>query len=73
MVDMTREQYIESIHRLLDWATEGEYCHESKGDEEQDDKDPMTNESGSEKKLEYIEVKKFDEYHQGLEEYGEVD
>ncbi|KAK3177231.1 hypothetical protein OEA41_008560 [Lepraria neglecta] len=73
MVDMTRKLYIESIGRLLDWATEGEHCHESKGDEEQDDKDPMTNESGSEKKPEHIGVKKFDEYHQGLEEFGEID
>ena len=32
----------------------------------------MTNESGSEKKLEHIEVKKFDEYHQDLEEFGEA-
>ena len=72
MADLTRKRYIESIRRLLDWATEGEHCNECKGDEEQDDKDPMTNESGSEKKLEHIEVKKFDEYHQDLEEFGEA-
>ena len=72
-VDLIRKQYTESIRRLLDWATEREHCDESKGDEEQDDKEPMTNESGSAEKLEHIEVKKFDEYHQGLEEFGEVD